>query len=1328
MNFYNLISKFLLASVLICFLVMPAKVFAVNSDYQTFSEIETKKIFQTSIGRIGEEAQKLKGSPYASPEEITAMFFLREVVRADLWNYLFGDLSVEATINISKELVNIAKILNTENPVGGLIGLAESLTVKEAVKYANEYLFQYQMKAAFGAMKVKYTTGRAKVDSPLQYIMVYKPKDENKGELIIRLYSPKALEPPTSHGSIGMSMGFINDLSEGEKIPPFIAEIRGEVVKTNFPYDRQWTSSPTITIAFPDKVPDFNLTPKSWVDKYINDPINKTLKSAEDFINSIFPVKAKIVDYIPYTEETGNTSAINKEINKIGQGDVLVDSEPVKKEPKIIQTEKEIKDEAPKESKPKTIKEDKKEDNNNLIEGLSDEQKKKSLVRVMNELEKRLTEESKQNDEIQQSNEDNDPKSICEINNAALAKQDDVIINEVAWMGSKKSGNDEWIEFRNLSTKEINLNGWSLVSEDKKINISFEADHVVLPVGFFLLERTDDDSVPNKTADIIYSGILGNTNEALYLFNEKCELEDFVKAASDWPGGDNTTRRTMERNIADMGWHTYGGIEADIMGTPQEQNNETWWYKKTTAKTTAISGGGGGGGPAPSQSVDSNLNETITYCTQANLVAPTKSPIVINEVGWMGTPDSANDEWIELKNVGAEAVNLNGWQLLDKDDQIKISFSNIDSINPGEFYLLERTDDNSVPNITAGKVYAGALSNSSESLRLFNANCQLVDEVVAEAAWLAGNSTTKRSMERNNDLNGWHTFAELTADTVSTLYGTPKKENSIIVDESQDQQDEGQNDEEDNQEDPPPEDNPPVDESITSLSINDLKAEGDENTSNALVLLWTELAGAENYEIYYSIGESIDPSNLKSITDYEDIEITKDGTTAQVRLRDFYWGYDYYFAVKGKDSQGNYSLISNIAKSTIPIANHQRALGWGDNKRSGKLPFSGPTGEIEANIFASEQDGDLTNDDVSAPPIIDNNGSIYFTANFDGNQGLYAYDDVGLRWFYKLDSFSYNPVVMGRDGTIYFIDKGSVYSVTPSGKLKWKKSLHGIYTTSVAINSIGEIYIIGANDANQPILVKITDEIDKANQEEVCNLGASVGAVPPDKVSEIIFDSADNLYFSINNSLFAFSKDGNRLIERKIDIIYSDGYQKSGTEINYIDQPYLSPDQSMLVFNVRGGFYDTNGQRTVVYAFNAGDINGGEPVWKRQFGELGNIMGVGDNNLYFKETVKDGWGNDCCSAIHGINFNDGTDSWVKRENDPYSISDLNIDINNNIYFYQRACIYGFDTIALSLEDSLWETGEIFYSCRNGQPTRTPLSMGNGVMYIPTRSKILKATY
>src|SRR3989338_2621048 len=117
----------------------------------------------------------------------------------------------------------------------------------------------------------------------------------------------------------------------------------------------------------------------------------------------------------------------------------------------------------------------------------------------------------------------------------------------------------------------------------------------------------------------------------------------------------------------------------------------------------------------------------------------------------MGTAISANDEWIELKNTTSLPVSLFGWQLLDEANQIQVIFASQDVVAANDFYILERTDDMTLPNISADKIYTGALSNTEESLRLFNVNCVLVDEVLAKPNWPGGYNDTKKTLERKSD-------------------------------------------------------------------------------------------------------------------------------------------------------------------------------------------------------------------------------------------------------------------------------------------------------------------------------------------------------------------------------------------------------------------------------------------------------------------------------------------------------------------------------------------------------------------------------------------------
>ena len=82
---------------------------------------------------------------------------------------------------------------------------------------------------------------------------------------------------------------------------------------------------------------------------------------------------------------------------------------------------------------------------------------------------------------------------------AFSANDRDVIINEVSWMGTTNSSYDEWIELYNTTSDSIDLNGWTLKSTDGTPNISLSG--TIQAYGYFLLERTDDTSVPGITAD-----------------------------------------------------------------------------------------------------------------------------------------------------------------------------------------------------------------------------------------------------------------------------------------------------------------------------------------------------------------------------------------------------------------------------------------------------------------------------------------------------------------------------------------------------------------------------------------------------------------------------------------------------------------------------------------------------------------------------------------------------------------------------------------------------------------------------------------------------------
>lgn len=158
-------------------------------------------------------------------------------------------------------------------------------------------------------------------------------------------------------------------------------------------------------------------------------------------------------------------------------------------------------------------------------------------------------------------------------------------------------------------------------------------------------------------------------------------------------------------------------------------------------------------------------------CHFETAMFPRYRMLIINEVGWMGTSEDSAHEWIELKNPEIDPIPIKGYWLLDEAEQIVVQFPDI-TIPSGGFLLLERGED-ALPDHTADIVYAGALSNSNEGLRVFDAYCTLLDSVIAGPKWPAGSVAEKRSMERGGDWE-WYTY---TGKAVNDVLGTPGKKN-----------------------------------------------------------------------------------------------------------------------------------------------------------------------------------------------------------------------------------------------------------------------------------------------------------------------------------------------------------------------------------------------------------------------------------------------------------------------------------------------------------------------------------------------------------------------
>ncbi|MFP4136688.1 MAG: PKD domain-containing protein [Candidatus Acetothermia bacterium] len=200
---------------------------------------------------------------------------------------------------------------------------------------------------------------------------------------------------------------------------------------------------------------------------------------------------------------------------------------------------------------------------------------------------------------------------------AFSADEGDVVINEIAWMGTEASSHDEWIEFYNTTGSEVDLEGWSIDGADSGECLDFSAADgsattKIAPHGYLIYGSHEDD-VKNedegKVVDIWDATIALNDTEPgkVILYDSsgcegnKIDVTNQNQSDGDWLAGDSDDNKTMERvSPCESGtdpdnWATNdpevasNGLDADdnpLNATPKSPNSA---FSNTgpTAKMTA---------------------------------------------------------------------------------------------------------------------------------------------------------------------------------------------------------------------------------------------------------------------------------------------------------------------------------------------------------------------------------------------------------------------------------------------------------------------------------------------------------------------------------------------------------------------------------------------------------------------------------------------------------------------------------------------------------------------------------------------------------------------
>jgi len=338
---------------------------------------------------------------------------------------------------------------------------------------------------------------------------------------------------------------------------------------------------------------------------------------------------------------------------------------------------------------------------------------------------------------------------------AAVAQQRDVVLHEIAWMGTSASANAEWIELFNNTGAAIDLTGWTLSSADGTPNITIPAGTPAIPAGgHYLLERTSDGSVPGVEADHTYTGALGNGGENLELRDDGGVLQDSVDA---WYAGNNTTKQTMQR--------------VDPLQPGVVPSN---WTDGPVGGTPTNSGGGGSTCDPPLHTVDCQTGPPFPFRTGG--------PIVINEV--MINPAAVADsagEYVELFNSGPSAIDVGGWVLRD-DGANAYTLPPGTSIAPGaRLVIAASADPGANGGFTPDLIWSGfALANAGDQVVLEDATAAEQDRLDYTGTPFTG--TSGRSLERvsfrlpTSDPLSW---ARATASLPAGDRGSPGEVNTL---------------------------------------------------------------------------------------------------------------------------------------------------------------------------------------------------------------------------------------------------------------------------------------------------------------------------------------------------------------------------------------------------------------------------------------------------------------------------------------------------------------------------------------------------------------------
>ncbi|MBI2589678.1 lamin tail domain-containing protein [Candidatus Berkelbacteria bacterium] len=173
-------------------------------------------------------------------------------------------------------------------------------------------------------------------------------------------------------------------------------------------------------------------------------------------------------------------------------------------------------------------------------------------------------------------------------------------------------------------------------------------------------------------------------------------------------------------------------------------------------------------------------------------VSASTPTVGISEIAWAGSSRSTADEWLELKNISAESIDLSHWSIwsMSSEPRELITIPENTQLAPGDFFLIANNGPadtfsggesalNLEPDLINSKL---SLSNSALALELRATDANVIDQAGDGGKPFAGATSPPTSMERVDfSQSGAQATAWQNANTARNLdanlndLGTPER-------------------------------------------------------------------------------------------------------------------------------------------------------------------------------------------------------------------------------------------------------------------------------------------------------------------------------------------------------------------------------------------------------------------------------------------------------------------------------------------------------------------------------------------------------------------------